>query len=225
MGWLSDSLKFTGDVMGGGFLRDGLKGLFGGGKGGKISKIIGQERESDRAFGEAARGSIVKGITAQREGFDQAKGAASDASRGLRREVLKQGQTAQNELIQRYGAGGKFATTALDNARMGLASSLTADLEMIDSGFAKLLGELSIGQGAAEMQGQGMLANLDMARSDQESELYRLLIDKRNSKPGMSQWLSLLGSGAGLAIGGPTGAAVGGELGNIVGGSMEPEYD
>ena len=186
-------------------------------------RLIGQERESNRMYGDATLEAIRRGTAAQVGGYEQAIGKASTISRASRRDAITRSKELEGTLTTRMGAGGKFGTTALDNARLGIQSSLARDLESIDSGFAGLFGELAIGKGGAEAAGQGALANFQQMRAGQESELFRLLQGTiRQPRPGMLG--GILGAGGaalGSMYGGPAGGALGGELGSAVGSGLE----
>ena len=186
-------------------------------------RFIGQERESDRLFGDASIAALQRGQAAQVGGYDQAISKASDISRGARRDAITRSKELEGTLTARMGAGGKFGTTALDNARMGLASSLTRDLEGIDAGFSGLFSELAIGRGGAMAEGENRLAAFQQGRSEQESELTRMLAGTiRQPKPGMlGGILGATGMGLGGMVGGPMGASMGGEFGSAIGGALE----
>lgn len=204
-------------------LKDFLLGEGSGRERGEKRGLINQERESNQLYGDATIEAIRRGNEAKVGGYDQAISTASDISRSSRREAITRGDEMQGTLATRYGAGGKFGTTALDNARLGLQSNLTADLEDIDSKFAGLMSELSIGRGGAVSQGEDKLAAFQQDRAGQESELYRLLAGTIKPTQGgaLSGVLGAVGAGVGTAFGGPAGGAMGGELGSALGGSFE----
>lgn len=190
---------------------------------GQLRDLINQERESDKLYGDATLEAIRTGNEARVAGYDQALGKASDVSRSSRREAITRSEGMQDQLVARMGAGGKFGTTALDNARLGLGSALTRELEDIDSRFAGLMSELSIGKGGAIGQGQDRLAAFQQGRGEQESELIRMLTSTlRPTRQGMlSGILGAAGAGLGSMFGGPAGGAMGGEIGSAVGGGLE----
>lgn len=107
-----------------------------------------------------ARGQIGAGIEAEKAGIESAERKASGISRGARREAKDRASQMQGLATLRYGAGGKYGTTALDQARLGIQSSLTRDLESIDSAMAGLFSELAGEKGRVEGQGRFALANI-----------------------------------------------------------------
>lgn len=211
------------DKLTGGLLSPDLRGEGTGRYRGELRGLINQERDSDRMYGDATLESIRRGNQARVGGYDQALDKASTISRGARRDAITSAEGMQKTLTARMGAGGKFGTTALDNARMGLASSLTRDLESIDSGFADLFQGLAVGRGEAVGQGEDRLAQFQQGRGEQESELYRMLAGTlRQPKQGMlGGILGAAGAGLGAAYGGPAGGAFGGEVGSALGSSFE----
>jgi hypothetical protein len=190
---------------------------------GDLRKLIGQERESDRMFGDVTQEQLTKGLQARIGGYDQAIERSSDVSRAARRGVLQRGKQLESDLTARMGAGGKFGTTALDAARIGLHSALSSDLENIDAGFADLFSSLAVGRGETEAAGRSALGAFAQDRSSQESELYRLLAGTvKTPKAGMlGGLLSAGGAALGTMFGGPVGGAFGGELGSAVGSGLE----
>jgi len=190
---------------------------------GKMRQNILQQQDVQRRYGDATLSALRGGIEARTQGYDQAIDRTSSISRAARRDAITRSEQLAGTLTQRFGAGGKYGTTALDQARMGLASSLTRDLEGIDAGFADLFGELAIGRGMAEAEGQGDLANFQQLRGGQESEILKLLAGQIKQPKGgaLSGIFGAAGSAAGLALGGPAGAAIGGEFGSAWGGQFE----
>ncbi len=204
-------------------LMDTLRGSGTGGLRRKQKKLLQQERESDRMYGDATLESIRRGQEAAVGGYDQAISKTSTISRAARRDAISRAEELGGTLTARFGAGGKFGTTALDQARMGLASSLTRDLEGIDSGFADLFGQLSVGRGQAQAAGESDIAQFQQLRGGQESEILRLLAGTlKQPRPGvLSGILGAGGSALGSIFGGPVGGALGGEVGSAVGGAFE----
>lgn len=209
----------------GGALFDSLRGEGSGKYRGKLTALLNQERDVNRMYGDATLEALRRGNEAAVGGYDQAIGKASDISRSARREAITRGEGLEGQLVARMGAGGKFGTTALDNARMGLASSLTRDLEGIDSAFSGLFSELAIGKGQAIQGGEQGIAGFQQLRAGQESDYYQRLAGLvKPPKQGMlSGVLGAAGVGLGsyFSGGNPQAAAVGGELGSALGGAYE----
>jgi hypothetical protein len=201
----------------------GLKGESSGNYRKGLAGIINQARESNQLYGAQAREQLQKGLGAQLGGYDQAINKTSGIERTARRDAITRSGDLEASVTNQYGQGGRFGTTALDNARMGLHSSLTRDLDAIDSNFAGLFSQLSIGKGQAEAGGRSALAGLEIGQGDRESQLIQLLSGTlKKPKPGMlSELLGLAGAGLGTAFGGQFGGAIGGEAGSILGGSFE----
>jgi|SRR6185503_11948119 len=215
MGLLGSSL--------GGRLSDLLRGEGTGRYRGQLAGLIGQERESDKLYGDATIEALRRGNEARVAGYDQAIGKASDISRASRREATTRAEGMMGELTSRMGAGGKFGTTALDNARLGLGSALTRELEGIDAAFSGLMSELAVGKGSAIGEGERDIAAFQQGRSEQESELFRLLTGTlKQPRPGMlGGVLGAAGAGLGSMFGGPAGGTMGGEIGSALGSSFE----
>lgn len=223
MGWLK---KIAKSAIGGIGLGGGLDGLRGEGSGryrGELKALLEREREANRLYGDQAQAQLEAGLKGTEAGYNQALERTSQISRSARRDAITQGEKDQATLVQRLGAGGKFGTTALDNARMGLHSSLTRDLESIDSGFAELLSSLAVGKGAALASGRGALAALAQGRAAQDVATLRGMKDTiRPPRPGALSGIgAAAGAGLGYFLGGPMGAGIGGELGGGLGGSFE----
>lgn len=216
-------MGFLSKLSGGLLFDDELRGEGSGRYRGQVRDLINQERESNKLYGDSTLEAIRSGNEARVGGYDQAIGKASDISRSSRREAITRAEGMQGELTARMGAGGKFGTTALDNARLGLGSALTRELEDIDSSFAGLMSELSIGKGNAIGEGQNRIAAFQQGRGDEEAELIRLLTGTlKPTRQGMlAEILGAGGAGLGAMFGGPAGGAMGGEIGSALGGSFE----
>ena len=126
----------------------------------KQRRFINQARGEYGVAASLARDRIGQGIEAQREAYDKAASATSRQSRSARRSAKEAATKAQGQLLSRYGVGGKYGSTALDQARIGINSRLTRDLEGIDAAFAGLLSDLELSRGRAEASGQADLAQL-----------------------------------------------------------------
>lgn len=186
----------------------------------KQRALLEQIRSQNRLSGEVARAQLEKGMQAQLGAYDQAIEKSSSQSRAARREAVTQAAKQQSELVQRYGAGGAYGTTALDQARQGVQSSLTRDLESIDAGFSGLFGNLAIGRGQAEAEGRAELGQLALDQGAQEGDILRMLYGRASApqKPGaLANILGVVGGAVGGIYGGPAGGAVGGALGQGIG--------
>lgn len=212
-----------GGLFGGGDIKDKLLGSGTGQYRAGLTRIINQARDANRLSGDRALTQLQTGLGAELKGYDEAIAKTSGISRSARRETVTRSGTAEAGLVNKYGQSGRFGTTALDNARMGLHSTLSRDLESIDSNFAGLFAQLSTGKGRAEAGGRAGIASLEVGQGMRESQLIQLLASAlKKPTPGMlSDVLGLIGAGVGSAYGGQFGGAVGGEAGNQLGGLFE----
>jgi len=181
-----------------GDLKDSIFGEDPGETFGKRKKYIGQARgELDAGF-TAARGEIGAGVEAQTAGLEAAERKTSSISRGARRDAKDRSTKLQGLATLRYGAGGKYGTTALDQARMGIQSSLTRDLESIDSSMAGLFSQLATRKGEVQGQGRFQLARLDQQRGSSQAGLSTQLAGLVPQQEGI--FGDVLGTAAGIGL-------------------------
>jgi len=113
-------------------------------------------KQSQLATGQAV-GLQTEANRETAKGFDTATRLASDSARSVRREAKENAGKLEGEVMQRFGATGKYGTTAMDQARAGIGSRLTRDMDSINTRLSGLMGGLAVGKSQAVAQGKQQL--------------------------------------------------------------------
>ena len=115
-------------------------------------------------------------------GYGSALQAAALAGRGNRRAAKDEGKQLQASTTQNQVSRGLYGTTALDNARFGVAAHTSRRLQEIADSSAQLTGQIAVGKAqalAGVRTGQaGFTANASQLRQTTMENLINLLRDK-----------------------------------------------
>lgn len=194
------SVKFNKDVFGGGYLRDGLRSLSGGGdsREGRVDELYGQARyDAGQGFAQsiATQRRALRTTARAYEGGRKALVAGRAQSQQDVRDIGAQtGANAQQSLTDR-GLGN---TTIVDNARQGISAGVSREASRINAHYDQLLAELGIGEAGATTrirQGIGQsYEGLARTRAGLSSQHAQTIASLPTENP--DEWLnSLLGIG------------------------------
>lgn len=165
---------------------------------GRQQRYIDQARREFQQGDIAALSRLGEGTRAAVGGYEAGERKASKVSRGARREAKERASELEGLALSRYGAGGRYGTTALDHARMGISSRLTRDLEGIDAAMAGLFSDLAVGKGRAQQQGQAAMAGLESQMGGRQAALSQQLAGLVPHEEGV--FGDILGTAAGIGL-------------------------
>jgi len=205
MGSVGKSIKKGLNFLPGGAL---VPDLFGGGKdpgvgqANEVRSLYGQAQAQQGQLHAQQTAALQRGINKIPQSYAKARTAAGDMRNVSLQRAADTGAQQTAQASQSLASRGLYNSTVLDNARSGISSGVTRDLADIDSAYSQILGQLDLGEGQAQMQGQSALAGVFGQQAGANSAL---LQNQATTLAGIqyedpNAWLnSLLGIGGTIA--------------------------
>lgn len=153
MSLLGSSLKFTGKVFGGGYLRDALNPRADNSGAKQLAETLRILREADSRQQIGTQKSVEQQrriLPLLTKAYDTARSATALAGTPARQQVLDREQQTLGMVTGQYAGGNMFNSSLHDNAVRSVRGDTDASLNTINAAIGERMAQLSVGEAGAK---------------------------------------------------------------------------